>query len=103
MTLRLPGLTPAKVRDLSAHGVCCTTERALPAMTQVHLVLLLPTPQGPREVACSGAIVRCVRLESAKAGEADWETAIFFTDLRETDRAAIADAVSAWRSQGAVA
>src|SRR5262245_39851661 len=87
--LRIPGLLDAaEVRDLSSSGVCCTTSRPLPMLTQVQLVLLLPDEDSTREVVCAGAVVRCVR-DGTRTGEvepdaepprgATWETAIFFT------------------------
>jgi hypothetical protein len=116
MMLRIPGLTPARVRDLSANGVCCTTDRPLPVLSHVHLILVIPSPHGQREVPCDGAVVRCVRdgnpgtgsagsgapSSSSQTGSA-YETAIFFTDIRESDRAAVTEFVSALRSQGAIA
>lgn len=116
--MSVPGLSaPAQIRDLSSSGVSCTTDRPLAVLSQVHLQLLLPAyPTGaasgaaaasdgrPREVACRGAVVRCVRDGGRGAGPGDaFETAIFFTDMRETDRAAIEEFVMALRRRGQVA
>jgi hypothetical protein len=72
----------ARVRDISASGVRCVTDRAMPVMTQVALVIVLPTGAGVREISCRGAVVR-----SAPAGrDSSFETAIFFTHMSEADR-----------------
>lgn len=97
----LPGLaTPASVRDVSASGVRCTTERPIPVLSQVHLRLLIPAGAATRELNCNGAVVRCVRNGAARQPTESFDTAIFFTDLRETDRAALEDYVARARSDG---
>lgn len=101
LSIRLPGLRQASIRDISASGVCCTTDSALPLLSHVHLVLVLPTPRGLREVPCDGAVVRSAK-EDGRHGPS-YETAIFFTEIRETDRAAIAEYVTSQRNHGAVA
>ena len=88
LRLGLPGLVaPARVRDISASGVCCFTDRAIPAMTQVQLVLLVPDAdaRAAREVVCGGAVVRSHRLPGAPHPRS-FETAIFFTEMRDDDR-----------------
>jgi hypothetical protein len=101
LSIRLPGLRQPAIRDLSASGVCCTTDSSIPLLSHVHLVLVLPTSRGLREVPCDGAVVRSAK-EDGQHG-ASYETAIFFTEIRETDRAAITEYVSTLRSHGAVA
>ena len=80
----------ARVRDISASGVLCTTDRALPLMTQVVLMLQIPGDVGATEIACRGAVVR-----SAPAGrDASFDTAIFFTHMSDGDRASVENFVS---------
>jgi len=80
----------ARIRDISASGVLCTTDRAMPLMTQVGLVLMIPGAVGAKEIACRGAVVR-----SAQAGrEPNFETAIFFTHMSDADRAHVEEFVS---------
>jgi hypothetical protein len=80
----------AKVRDISASGVRCVTDRAMPLMTQVAVTLLIPAVAGAREISCRGAVVR-----SAPEGRpASFETAIFFTHMSDADRASVEDFVS---------
>ncbi|MCC6475265.1 MAG: PilZ domain-containing protein [Burkholderiales bacterium] len=84
--LRFAGLADlARVKDLSASGVCCETSRPLPLLSQVQVVLLLPASAGrsPHEVACTGAVVRCAR------GASGFEVAVFFTEMDDPDRAAL--------------
>jgi hypothetical protein len=80
----------ARVRDISASGVRCVTDRPMPLMTQVALVIRLPKAAGAREISCRGAVVR-----SAPAGrDAAFETAIFFTHMSDADRIDVEDFVS---------
>ncbi|MCG3134482.1 MAG: hypothetical protein HMLKMBBP_01789 [Planctomycetes bacterium] len=106
LTLRLTGQpAAAEIRDISVNGVCCTTTQAVPVLTQVHLVLMVPTPRGPREIPCGGAVVRSVKETAAPGSHAaePYETAIYFTDIREADRSVLAAYVAARRDAGATA
>jgi hypothetical protein len=92
----------ARVRDISASGVRCLTDRALPLMTQVELVIVLPAPGGHREVVCRGAVVRSTAVaspETSKPGKQapEYETAIFFTQMRDSDRTEVEEFVSSAR------
>ena len=101
LEIRIPGLERTIVRDLSSNGVCCVTSHAFQILSHVHLVLILPTSQGTSEVPCDGAVVRSTR-EDGPMGAA-FETAIFFTEIRDTDRSTIADYAAFLRSQGDIA
>lgn len=105
LRMSLPGMSaPARVRDMSSSGVCCTTDRPLPVLSHVRLAFEVAAESGSREIACGGAVVRCVKDGRASGGgPATYEVAIFFTDLRETDRAALDEFVSALRVSGHVA
>lgn len=105
LTLRLTGQpAAAEIRDISVNGVCCMTATAVPVLTQVHLVLMVPSSRGSREIPCGGAVVRCVKDGDAAAhASAPYETAIYFTDIREADRSVLAAYVAARRDAGAVA
>lgn len=102
LRLRLPGLVdPADVRDLSSTGVCCSTDRPLPLLSQVQVTFHLPVAggrlEGIREVTCTGAVVRCVRSGSR------FEAAIYFTCIDDADRTVLDDFVSSLRRAGQVA
>jgi hypothetical protein len=104
LRMTFPGISaPADVRDVSSSGVCCTTDRPMPVLSQVHLLFLLPSSVGPREVSCNGAVVRCVKDGRSRGPGPIYETAIFFTNLRETDRAALEEFVTTLRGADQVA
>lgn len=84
----------AHVRDISASGVRCVTDRAMPLMTQVGLVLQIPGAGAPREIVCRGAVVRSGPIGGGASGSAEFETAIFFTDVTESDRVWLEEFVS---------
>lgn len=83
----------ARVRDISASGVRCVTDRAMPLMTQVGLILQVPGAGAPREIVCRGAVVRSGPIGAA-SGPGGFETAIFFTDVTESDRVWLEEFVS---------
>lgn len=76
-------------KNLSASGVYCTLSRFLAPMTKVELQFELPGALRRRRVRCSGVIVR-VEPVIAHADQGLYHVAIFFTELSERDRAAIA-------------
>jgi hypothetical protein len=85
----------ARVRDISASGVRCVTDSAMPLMTQVGLVLQIPGTGAPREIVCRGAVVRSGPIgDGASRGTGGFETAIFFTDVTESDRVWLEEFVS---------
>lgn len=100
----------ARIRDISASGVRCITQRALPLMTQVELVIQLPSDGDRREIVCRGAVVRSgprAAAEKKAAGDGrpqgerssstdapEYETAIFFTQVKDADRMQIEEFVS---------
>jgi hypothetical protein len=88
------------------NGVCCSTPRPLPLLSQFQLVLLLPVDGRPREVVCTGAVVRCVRDARASGSDASretWESAIYFTAVEEADRPALQEYVRSLQRAGQVA
>jgi hypothetical protein len=92
--LALPGsVTDARVNDISVSGVRCVTDREFPIMTQVGLVLMLPAATGdPRRITCQGAVVRSDAGRTVGDG-AEYDTAIFFTSMGDSDRAELGDFV----------
>lgn len=88
-------LVRARVRDISTSGIRCVTECEVPIMTQVQMVILLPLGLGgTRSLSCSGAVVRSEPPDVAATPDDVFETAIFFTELRESDRAALETFIS---------
>jgi hypothetical protein len=87
------GITKARLRDISSSGVRCLTDRNVPVMTQVRLVITLEVPgSDPIEIACEGAVVRSAPLP-AREGDRSFDTAIFFTAMGEGTRERIEDFV----------
>src|SRR5690348_10999722 len=85
----------AHIRDISASGVRCRTSQAIPLMTEVGLVIVLPHAAGPREVVCRGAVVRSGPVSDPGSRGLAYETAIFFTAMRDEDRVHVGEFVSA--------
>jgi hypothetical protein len=84
----------ARVRDISGCGVRFVADRALQPMTQVGLVIVLPPSVGGREISCRGAVVRSVPVSGGDGRAAGYETAIFFTEMRDSDRLDVEEFVS---------
>jgi len=81
---------PASVRDVSLSGVRCVTARPVGVMTQVGLTLVLPGAGPGTSIACRGAVVRSDRVTASTDGDDEqYETAIFFTSMAESDRVAL--------------
>jgi hypothetical protein len=85
----------AHVRDISASGVRCHTSQAIPLMTEVGLVILLPSGSGRREIVCRGAVVRSGPVAKPGTRGLSYETAIFFTEMQDEDRVRVGEFVSA--------
>lgn len=93
--LEFPGQSgSARVRDISSSGVRCESERPVPMMTQVQMRIVLPggASDAPREIVCRGAVVRSEPITRSVSGAATvrsgapFDIAIFFTEMRDSDR-----------------
>lgn len=82
-------------KNLSASGAYCTIAQYLEPMTKLKVQLLLPFKKNgkavTKKVTCSGVVVRT----QARAGEQDFDTAIYFNEIDEKSKNAIADYVFA--------
>ncbi len=78
------GATPARVKDLSAIGLCCTTGTRLPEMALVGIDLQLPGES--KRHTLQGAVVRC-EPEPQRKGQ--YELAVFFTQIDDAARQAL--------------
>ena len=88
--------TYAKVKNISAAGILCLSERPFDVMSRLAVVLNIPYEEaGVRrnvEIECEGVVVRCGRaLEPL--GELVYEVAIYFTWMSSEDREMIAQMV----------
>ena len=82
----------ARVQDISCSGLYCQIKKTIPVMTKVAVFLLLPDPDRGgvdlREIRCQGVVVRS--QPRAERDELFYDTAIFFTELKENDKEKIA-------------
>ena len=78
------GATPARLRDVSANGLCCTTTAPLPEMALVGIDLQLPGDS--RRHALQGAVVRC---EAQREARGTYEVAVFFTQIEPATASAL--------------
>ena len=84
ITVALPeGRFEARLRDVSAAGVCFFLDRPIPEMTVLELAFALP--QGP-ELRCRGAVVRS---EPISPRIDHYEIAVFLHEVSDEERAAI--------------
>ena len=79
----------AQTNNLSASGVYCTLDHFLPPMSKLQLHLELPNGRSHATIRCAGVVVR-VEPVIANAQRGRYHIAIFFTDVSERDRLAIA-------------
>ena len=64
------------------------------ASGMVGLVIVLPQSAGAREIACRGAVVWSKPVSGGDGRGAAYETAIFFTEMRDADRTDVEEYVS---------
>ena len=80
-------------KNLSASGAYCTVDQYLEPMTKLQIHLLLPVKKNDkivtRKIACSGVVVRAQAQGEGKV----FDTAIYFNEIDEKDRKAIAEYV----------
>ncbi|MBI3315129.1 MAG: PilZ domain-containing protein [Candidatus Omnitrophica bacterium] len=79
-----------ETRNISCSGAFCQVGKRLAPMTKLKVHLLLPVRSGTKTVSkridCGGVVVRA---QSAPQGDR-FNTAIFFSDIKPRDSAAIA-------------
>ena len=73
------------VDNISCSGVLCRTQRPIPAMTKMEIVLQLPPPE-LRTIKAEGIVVRC---DAEQAADTAFQVAILYTRLEEDDHHAI--------------
>ena len=79
----------AETRNLSTSGAYCTASRFLAPMTKLQVQVDLPGGARRTTVRCTGVVVR-VEPVVATPDRGEFHLAIFFSDLSERDREAIA-------------
>ena len=78
------GLYEARLRDISAAGVCFFLDRRIPEMTVLELSFELPG--GGMELNVRGAVVRCEPISQMID---HYEVAVFLHELNDKERKAI--------------
>ncbi len=83
----------AETQNISAAGANCLVSRPLPIMTRVILMILLPARRGgkpsTRRIRCEGVVVRSQPRSQEPTAEPQYETAIFFSNIKAIDQKAI--------------
>ena len=75
--------------NLSTAGAYCTLNHSIAPMTRLRLELELPHGSRPVRVRCAGVVVR-VEPVITNPERGRYQVAIFFTQMSERDRSAIA-------------
>ena len=75
--------------DLSMGGLLCSSSHDYPEMTRLAVRLLLPNGKQGETVDIESVVVRRLELPSA-AGAARFELGLFFTELTDEAKAALA-------------
>ncbi len=78
-----------KTENISASGAYCTLSRYVPLMTKLQVKLELPAEPKPKRLTCYGVVVRIDPPAPGGRGTR-YKAAIFFHDLSDHDRAALA-------------
>ena len=92
------GAVEAETQNLSAAGVYCTVAQFVPPMTKMQVAFELPHGQRTTRIRCTGVVVRVDPILSS-ADRWRYHLGIFFTDLADRDRSAIAHFVQQQLSQ----
>lgn len=78
------GAQPARLKDLSSIGLCCTSPSEVGEFTKLGIDLQLPGQS--RRHTIHGAVVRCDPSHTEKG---NFEIAVYFTDIEPATKAAI--------------
>ena len=89
----------AETANISTAGAYCTVDRFIPPMTKLQLQFELSYNARRVQVRCEGVVVRTEPVvENTEQGR--YYVAIFFSDITDRDRAAIAAFVRDRLAQG---
>ena len=81
----------ARVKDLSANGICCLFPEPIAEMTIVELAVSLPDDDVLHSI--QGAVVRCEKVRDHSPPT--YEIAVYFTEMPSPCRRALMNFVSA--------
>ena len=83
-----------ETQNISTAGAYCITNQFIAPMTKLQLRLELPHHPKPIRIQCEGVVVRAEPVvESSEKGK--YHIAVFFSEMSEKDRGAIAGFVQA--------
>ena len=80
----------AETNNLSATGAYCTLSKFIPPMTKLNLEFSVPNGGRNVPIRCAGVVVRVEPAVSPTLDRGAYHVAIFFTELSERQRGAIA-------------
>ncbi len=80
--------------NISTAGAYCFTDQFIAPMTKLQLRLELPHSPKPVKIQCEGVVVRSEPVVSS-AQQGQYHLAVFFSEMSERDRDAIARFVQA--------
>jgi hypothetical protein len=83
----------AETENISAAGANCLVTEAMPMMTRVAVMILLPIQRAgkpsTRQIRCEGVVVRSEAIRTSQAPNSRYATAIYFSNIKVTDQRAI--------------
>ena len=89
-----------ETKNISANGAYCPVRQPLPLMTKLDVVLLIPVAKNRsraiKKLHCKGVVVR--QEEARDNGTYSWRVAIYFNEIKETDRKMLAAYVDSFQS-----
>ncbi len=79
--------------DISQGGMSCKAEEAVHPLTNVYLILTIPTQNGDHVLKTEGKVVRCQEIDD------NYLLGVKFSDLFESDKEVLNDYLSLLPSQ----
>ena len=77
--------------NISSGGVYCRINKYMPLMTKLRIIMFVPSSRGKsHKIECEGIVVR-TEPEHPSGDVKDYNVAIFFSRMKKTDRARVAD------------
>ncbi len=77
---------PARLKDISALGLCCQFPEPVPEMTLVQIRMDLAKDE---DFVAEGAVVRCDPVPGGNKDKGPYEVAVFFTNVDKDSRSCL--------------
>lgn len=88
-----------ETKNISANGAYCPVNKPLGLMTKLSVVLLVPLQKSRgkviKKITCGGVVVRQEHVKDN--GSYAYRVAIYFNDMKESDRKTLAAYIDAFR------